>query len=292
MTEKYLDIDKKSMQRSFDQAVASYDEAAVLQREVADRLLQRLDYIRIQPQRILNIGSGTGYCTQQLLKRFPKADVYALDISHAMLRYSQQQQSLWQRFTSRVKYINADAGALPFMAAQFDMVFSSLTLQWCISLDQVFAEIKRVLRANGMLLFSTFGPDTLKELRTSWQQVDEYTHVNPFIDMHDIGDAMLRAGLAEPVTDAEYITMTYAKLIGLLRDLKALGAHNVNQLRRHSLTGKGRLQALIDRYEAFRIDGRLPASYEVISGHAWIGQTAAHNTAPDEIHIPFSDIIK
>ena len=149
------------------------------------------------------------------------------------------------------------------------MVFSNLTLQWVNQLEQTLREVARVLRPGGMLLFSSFGPDTLNELQQAWQAADAYTHVNAFIDLHDVGDAMLRARLAEPVMDAERFTLTYADVYKLMRELKAIGAHNVTLQRARGLTGKTVFKRVEQAYEQFRQDGVLPASYEVVYGHAW-----------------------
>ena len=156
------------------------------------------------------------------------------------------------------------------------MVFSNLTLQWCNDLDHVFGEIRRILKPGGLFMFSTLGPDTLKELRESWRKVDQYNHVNAFMDMHDIGDALMRTNLADPVMDVEEITLTYADVFKLMKDLKTLGAHNVTKGRPRGLTGKHRLQSMVAHYEAFRKNGLLPATYEVVYGHAWSG-----NRLPD-----------
>jgi len=173
-------------------------------------------------------------------------------------------------------YRCGDAEDLPLADNSVDLIFSSLTLQWCGELDRAFAEFKRVLKPEGLLMFSSFGPDTLKELRESWRLADmstdernEKMHVNDFIDMHDIGDALLRAGLSDPVMDVENFTLTYSDAYQLMRELKALGAHNVANARRHSLTGKTRLKNMVSEYENFRVDGLLPATYEVVYGHAW-----------------------
>jgi malonyl-CoA O-methyltransferase len=150
------------------------------------------------------------------------------------------------------------------------MIFSNLTLQWCNDLDRVFEGFWRILKPGGLLMFSTFGPDTLKELRACWHKIDQFTHVNAFIDMHDVGDALMRHRFSEPVMDVERLTLTYQDIRTLMQDLKMLGAHNVTAGRRQTLTGKGRIQALTRAYESYRHDGVLPASYEVVYGHAWI----------------------
>jgi len=158
---------------------------------------------------------------------------------------------------------------LPLADASVDVVFSSLMLQWCDPLDSAFAEVRRVLKPEGFFTFSTFGPDTLRELRSAWAEADGYNHVNHFADMHDVGDALVRAGLMEPVLDVDRVQLTYPDVLALMRDLKAIGAHNVTAGRPRALTGRGRLQRMREAYEAFRHDGRLPATYEVIYGAAW-----------------------
>ena len=285
-----ITIDKQLARRSFARVAEHYDEAAILQREVANRLLERLDYIRIAPAQILEVGSGTGYCTQRLQKKFPAAHHYALDIAEPMLRYARSKRGLWSRFTNRVHYIAGDAETLPLPDACMDMIFSNLTLQWINNLDQTLGEFARVLRPGGMILFSTFGPDTLHELYTAWRAVDSYSHVNRFIDLHDIGDAMLRVHFAEPVMDAERLTLTYPDVIGLMRDLKAIGAHNVTSGRARGLLGKQKLQVLTHAYEQFRRNDVLPATYEVVYGHAWAALTKPGTAGISEI--PLSSIGK
>lgn len=262
--------DKRLVRRSFHQAAAGYDAAAVLQREVASRLLERLDLVRLAPARILDVGAGTGHCTEALARRYRKASVIALDLAEGMLHQCRRRFNPITRRLRRHGFVSADAERLPFADASFDLLFSNLTLQWCGDLEGTFGEFRRVLRPGGLLLFTTFGPDTLKELRAAWQQVDGEVHVNRFTDMHDIGDAMVHARLADPVMDMEQLTLTYRTTTDLMRDLKAIGAHNVNAGRPRGLTGKARLHALAEAYERFRRDDdRLPATYEVVYGHAW-----------------------
>ncbi len=260
--------DKASARRSFERAADRYDEAAVLQREVATRLLERLDLVRLSPQRILDLGSGTGYCIDGLLARYRKAEVVALDIALPMLRHARR-HGRWLR---RPRCVCADAERLPFADDSFDLVFSNLMMQWCVDLDATFAELRRVIRPGGLLLFSSFGPDTLKELRAAWGEVDGYAHVNTFLDMHDVGDALLRARFADPVMDVERLILTYRDVRKLMRELKQIGAHNVTAGRPRGLTGRHRLQRLVEAYERFRHDGLLPATYEIVNGHAWVSE--------------------
>jgi malonyl-CoA O-methyltransferase len=187
-----------------------------------------------------------------------------LDLAPGMLQEARRHQRLFHRF----QRVCADASRLPFADASVDVIFSSLMLQWC-DLDTTFAEAQRVLKPTGFFAFSTFGPDTLKELRASWAEVDDYHHVHQFMDMHDVGDALVRAGLVEPVLDVERMRLTYANVMGLMRDLKTIGAHNLTAGRAKGLTGKSRLEKMVSAYEAFRQDDRLPATYEIIYGAAW-----------------------
>jgi malonyl-CoA O-methyltransferase len=214
------------------------------------------------------VGAGTGAATLELGQRFKKARTIALDFALPMLQRARRRGS-WLR---RPRCICGDAEQLPLADQSVDLIFSNATLQWCNDLEVTFQEFIRVLRPHGLLMFSTYGPDTLKELRHSWAQVDGTSHVSPFPDMHDIGDAMMRAGLLNPVVDVDRLSLTYQDVPTLMQDLKTLGAHNVTTGRQRGLTGKGRLQAMFSAYEAYRVDGRLPASYEVVYGHAWAPQ--------------------
>jgi len=277
MTDPF-DIDKALLRSSFDRAAMHYDETAVLQHEVGERLLERLDLVRLDPALILDVGAGTGRATAALARRYADARVVALDVSLGMLQAARAQHP--ERCV-----VCADAGRLPMPDASVDLLFSNLTLQWCNDLNGVFGEFRRVLRPGGLLTFSSFGPDTLKELRASWAAVDGATHVNGFVDMHNVGDALLHAGLAGPVMDVEHFTLTYGDVQRLMRDLKALGAHNMTGARPRGLTGKGRLRAMIAEYERYRADGRLPASYEVVYGHAWAPDASAGGGSGSEFHV-------
>jgi malonyl-CoA O-methyltransferase len=267
-------LDKKLIRQSFDAAAEHYDDVAVLQREVGQRLIERLELIKFTPQIILDVGAGTGFVSRELDKFYKNSRVLSMDIAPRMLQVARSNNSWMNKWFGDQDYICGDAEFLPFADNSVDLIFSNLTLQWCGELERTFAEFRRVLKPEGLLMFSSFGPDTLKELRHSWHVADENegserSHVNDFIDMHDIGDALLRAGLSDPVMDVDNITLTYSDVYQLMRELKALGAHNVANARRHSLTGKTRLKNMVSAYEAFRNDGLLPATYEVVYGHAW-----------------------
>ena len=262
-------LDKHAVARAFARAAAGYDAAAVLQQEIGARLMERLTLMRLEPQRVLDLGCGAGRLTYLLRERYPRASLLGVDLTPAMLRVARASAPWTWPWQARVSWIAGDAERLPLATGSCDLIVSNLMLQWCEP-DAVFAECRRLLRPGGLLLFTTFGPDTLKELRTAWQQADGGVHVHDFIDMHDLGDALLRARFADPVLDVEQLTLTYNDVGGLLRDLKAIGAHNAASERPRALTGKARFARFRAAYEQFRTrDGRLPASHEIVYGHAW-----------------------
>ncbi|PIE00807.1 MAG: malonyl-[acyl-carrier protein] O-methyltransferase BioC [Thiothrix nivea] len=278
-------LEQAKTRSGFDRAASSYDAAAVLQREIGDRLLERLDLIRLQPERVVDLGCGTGKMTEQLLKRYQNAQVIGLDLALSMVQMTQTRGDPQHRPVG----VCADVAQLPLPPSSVDMLISNLMLQWCNDLPAVFSELVQVLQPEGLLMFSTFGPDTLKELRASWGEVDGYTHTNRFVDMHDVGDALLQAGFRDPVVDMEIITLTYAEVRGLLQDLKNIGANNATAGRNRGLTGKQRMRNFYQAYEQFRLeDGQYPATYEVIYGHAWA--PARLPTARPENFIPIQPV--
>ena len=282
-----FDIDLARVRRSFGRSARAYDAAAVLQKRVRDELLERLDVVRLEPAVVLDLGAGTGHASLALKRRYRSSEVIALDLAEGMLREASRRQTLLRRF----RRVCGQASALPLREGSVDLVFSNLMLQWCTDPDAVFRECRRVLKPGGLLTFTTFGPDTLVELRRAWAAADGHTHVNRFIDMHDLGDALVRAGLAEPVMDVERFTLTYPDVRDLMRDLKAIGAHNANAGRPRGLTGRGALDRMTAAYEQCRRDGRLPATHEVVYGQAWrpTGEPRGRN-AGGEVMVPIHQI--
>lgn len=276
------ELDFAEVRRAFDHAAASYDAHAVLQREVCDRLLERLDFMSLQPGRVLDVGTGTGYGVAHLRSRYAASEFCALDIAPAMLKAARTRlpQPTWAR---RVLHrlapspaegnhlVCADMERLPLSSNSMDLVWSSLAIQWAHDLEATFKGFHQVLAPGGLLIFATFGPDTLKELREAFTAIDDAPHVNRFIDLHDIGDMLIHAGFSSPVMEMEMLTLTYADLKTLMRDLKGIGAHNAASARRRGLLGKTAWSRLEQAYEMQRRDGRLPATFEVIYGHAWAG---------------------
>ncbi|HSC98204.1 MAG TPA: malonyl-ACP O-methyltransferase BioC [Casimicrobiaceae bacterium] len=279
------DVDPAAVRRGFSRAASTYDSAAALQREVGARMAQRLDYVKLSPSTILDAGCGTGDAVGELAVRYPGAHIVAFDIAQPMVevarRRTQMGRSLMKRLlhpltrtSGGVKpaFVCADMNALPFRGVVADLAWSNLALQWVNDLPRAFAEFRRVLKVGGLLSFTTLGPDTLHELRRAFSGVDETTHVNRFVDMHDIGDMLVHAGFADPVMDMEYVTLTFDSPRALLAELKSLGATNRTRGRPRGLMGRTRFERALAALEALRRDGRIPATYEVVYGHAWKGE--------------------
>ena len=278
-------LDTHWVRRSFDRAAAGFDAAAVLHAQVRRDLLERLQLMAIAPRVALDAGAGTGHASRALKARYPKALVIALDFSPQMLRIAGRRQS-WLRRFSRVC---GDAESLPLADGSIDLVVSNLMLQWCDP-DAALAEFRRVLAPQGLLCFTTFGPDTLRELRSAWAQVDTAAHVNPFLDMHDVGDAVVRAGFMAPVLDVERFTLSYADVGRVAADLKATGARNAAPSRRRGLSSPRKFAAMQAAYEQFRQDGRLPATYEVVFAHAWAPATSARRNLTDGAEVSLQEL--
>lgn len=292
-------FDARQVRRAFSRSAASYAAAAQLQHRVEARLLESLDYLddpalaRAAPQRVLDLGCGTGSAAATMQKRWPKAQVLALDIALPMLQQARRGRSRWNPFMRTPQAVCADARALPVAEASVDVLFSNLCLQWVEDLDAVFAGFRRVLKPQGLLLVSTFGPDTLWELREAFGHADAAPHVSPFADIAGFGDALVRAGFQQPVLDRDVETTHYADMPELMRELRAIGATNALQSRRHTLTGRARFTAAAQAYEAMRDDGgRLPATWETISAMAWAPEagTPVREGDVDVASVPISRI--
>jgi malonyl-CoA O-methyltransferase len=253
-------------------------------------MLERLDYIKLQPTRILDAGSGTGWGNRQLAEKYPSSQIVALDIAIGMIQTALGRSGWWRKLFggTQTMHVCGDIEALPIADNSLDMVWSNLAIQWCNDLTGTFSGLHRILKVEGLLMFSTFGPDTLKELRTAFSGVDQHNHLNRFADMHDIGDMLMEAGFAEPVMDMECFTLTYEDVRGVLHDLKSIGAHNATQGRGQGLMGKAAWARLVENYERQRKNGKLPATYEVIYGHAWKPQPRRAADGSAIISTPFN----
>jgi malonyl-CoA O-methyltransferase len=279
------EVDPRVVRRAFARAAATYDAAAVLQREVGARMASRLDYIRIAPRTILDAGCGTGDAVGELAARYAGARVVALDAALPMVEAARERarraRSLFRRLLpealarggpSAPLFVCGDVNMLPLPGVTFDLVWSNLALQWVNDLPRAFAEARRVMRVGGLFTFTTFGPDTLKEIRAAFARVDGHTHTNRFTDMHDLGDMLVAAGFSDPVMDMEQLTLTYADPGALMHELKQVGATNATRGRPRGLMGRVRWQRTLGALEAMRRDGRIPATFEVVYGHAWKGE--------------------
>lgn len=282
MTDDIYRIDKARARASFGRAAETYDAAAILQKQVRTEMLSRLDLVKLNPKVILDAGCGTGMASHALQKKYEKSQVVSLDFAYPMLQKTRQTRANMGLVHTlklllggaKQNLLCADIEALPLANASTGLIWSNLAIQWCNDLDAALQEFHRVLQPEGLLMFSTFGPDTLRELRvaSSAASGNEYTSVSRFIDMHDIGDALVRAGFSAPVLDVERFTLTYADVKSVMRDLKSIGAHNATDGRARGLLGRGFFEKLEQSYEQFRMDGKLPATFEVVYGHAWRAQ--------------------
>ena len=283
-----LRLDPRVLRRRLEQAAARFDDAAVLHREVGRRLVERLDYIRLEPGAVLDLGCASGINTAALRKRYPKARYVAADLAAALVARARRRGGRWRRPPGVCTALER----LPFANDSFDLIFSSLVFHRSPDLHASARELQRILRPGGVLMFATFGPDTLDELRRAWRAADTQAHVHGFVDMHDIGDALVGARLADPVMDMEHFTLTYATLADLVADLDALGLRNALVSRCRGLTTPRRWRAMESAYAALAdADGRLPATWEVAYGHAW--GTAAQTqrrAAGGEVHVPLDTL--
>jgi malonyl-CoA O-methyltransferase len=266
--------------QSFDSAAETYEENAVLQAHTADDLIEKLKIMKVRPKSIMDLGSGTGGVASRISPMFPNANMVLVDISLGMLGTSRH-RTLSNR-KKRANYICANAEQMPFASNSFDLVVSNLMLQWGENYPKIFAGVNAILKPGGLFVFSTLGPSTLMELRDAWSEVDEYKHVNEFVDMHILGDALISSGLTEPVMESDSIIMNFPSASKVMSHLKKIGAHNVNTGRRKTLTGKGRLREVTKRYELLWTRDGLPCSYEVIYGHAWKPAEAKKGPSPKE----------
>ena len=271
---KAIELDQARLRLFRQRAASTYDQADFLLRETGERMFSRLDYIKYQPSTILDLGAATGYFSHKLLNHYEARHIIALDNAPMLLQQVMQRQNAWKRWFRRKKLstLCADTCQLPLPSQSVDMIWSNLSLLWHATPDQTLAECYRVLPAGGLFMFATLGPDTLKELRQAFMGIDHYQHVHDFIDMHDIGDALIHQGFSAPVMDLEYLTVTYTSLQDLFWDLKQSAMNNVGTNRCPGLMGRAAWQQMLNQYEVFRQSDELPVTYEIIYGHAWKGE--------------------
>ena len=281
-------LDKRKVAKSFSRAASTYEDVAVVQQAVLAEHLDRLSFTQIEPERILDLGSGTGTGSLQLAKKYKKTRVIAMDLAKGML---QEHRKKLSRFRNRTDLLCADLDSLPIADESIDLVFSNLAIQWSNDLHQLIREFRRVLRTGGLLSFTTVGPDTLRELRDAWMSIGAEDHIHDFLDMHEIGDALISNGFGAPVLDVDRYTLTYPDVKSLLSDLKKLGATNASADRAKGMMGREMINKLTKSYENQRFEGKLPLTYEIVYAHAWV---PAENMRPQDgstvSHFPISEI--
>lgn len=270
-------LDPARVRSGFERAARTRDRYARVEREIGERLLEHLEPVRIAPRVVLDIGAGTGTQMRRLAARYRRAALVAIDFAQPMLAEARRKA---RRVFSRLSYVCADAARLPVGNGAADLLFSNLMVPWCDDPAALFREFARVVAPGGLVEFSSFGPDTLKELRESWAVADDSTHVHAFLDMHDVGDALLGAGLVDVVMDTERVTVEYPDVPSLLRTLRGLGVGNCAAGRPRGLIGRRRFERMREAYEARRTAGVLPVSLEVVYAHAW-------KPLPGGLEVPF-----
>ena len=278
--------DKALVRRSFECAASSYDQAAAVQRQMSDELVDRLSVIKIDPENILDVGCGTGYALSGLQQRFPAADFIMFDFAKNMLQRMTPSQ------TASTYRVCGDAAVMPISSASIDMVFCNAMLHWCDYMA-VFDEFLRVLKPQGLLMFATFGPDTLKELRAASRQVVTSAHVLDFSDMHNLGDALVERQFNTPVMDVDYVKITHKDVKSILRDLKAIGARDAMQILSGGPLGKNEYAEFKQACEEFRnAQGLLESTCEIVYGHAWAPEELNIKEAAGEVAVPLERILR
>jgi len=279
-------LDKSFIKKSFNKAANTFDQSSVLYREIGERMLERLDFVTIKPECILDLGCGTGYFSEKLMVRYKDAEIISVDPAENMLIKARENTIL----SNPSKFICGDAGNIPLPDNSADLIFSNLALHWYTDITKAFSEIQRVLKPEGLMMFTIFGPDTLKELRQSWRKVDKFPHVHLFMDMHDVGDCLMRSRLSEPVMDVEYFTLTYKDVLSALMEIKSLGWQNATMGRLKGLMGKKQFQNFVENYSSMQNEqGLIPATFEVIYGHVW-GSKIKKEDGIKETYVSVSEI--
>ncbi len=253
------------VRRRFDRAAEEFEEFAFVHAVTRDGLLARLEPMVVEAKTVVDLGCATGSACKPLAKRFRRAHIIALDLSASML----QQVRLKQSWFAKYSLLHANAKAIPLADQSVDVVFANQLLPWIDDSATVFTEVARVLRENGLFVFACLGPDSLSELRRAWRNADAGVHVNRFPDMHDLGDAAVRAGLTDPVLDVDRLSVTYQDAGALFRDLTGCGARNSLANRNNALSGKSRFDTMAAALEQHRKDSTIELNLELIYGHCW-----------------------
>ncbi len=279
---------KIEISKAFNKHAADYQQSAKAQIEIGERLFDRLQYLKMQPKRILDLGCGPGTFSRQLALNYPKAQIVGVDLAYGMLLEARKKHT-WRR---KWPLLAADMNFLPFASGVFDLVFANQVIHWGGALAPVFRELNRVMSVNGCFMFTTLGPDTFKELKTAWADANHFSHVNEFPDMHDVGDLLMAEHFLEPVMDMEFLSMHYDALPKLVNALQMQGVRNINPGRNPGLTGKSSWKKFEANYgNLLTPSGKYPLTYEVVYGHAWKGEQRKVGKGIETL-IPISHIQK
>lgn len=266
-------LHRRASRRRFDRAAGGFDEADFVHRHAEEQILERMSPMQVDVSRILDVGAAAGRASRTLARRFRRSHVISIDTSLAMLRRANAAHTRFRRISE----VQADALALPLRTGSVDLVFANMLLPWLGDAATFLAATARVLRRDGLFVFSALGPDSLMELREAWGEVDDQEHVMQFADMHDLGDGLMQAGLREPVLDVDYLTLVYDDLASLFADLTAVGGRNTLTQRRRTLTGRQRFERFRRAVERRFADGKLSVRLELVFGHAWGGGPPARS---------------
>jgi malonyl-CoA O-methyltransferase len=257
-------LNRKHIRQRFERIANQFDNADFVHKKTRKGLIERLGPVLFKASSILDLGSATGSASNELRSRFKRANIVSLDISHNMLCKAREKKSWFSKAT----YAQADAISLPFKNSCFDLVFANMLLPWLNDPQVVFQEITRVLRKGGVFAFTTLGPDSFREIARSWNEIDSKTHVNQFIDMHNLGDGLVNSGLRDPVVDVDRLLISYKNSETMINDLKNSGSRNVLETRNQTMTGKESFKKMIKTLTN-PSTGEIKLSLELIYGHCW-----------------------
>jgi malonyl-CoA O-methyltransferase len=264
----------QDIQLAFNKAAHTYAHASFLYQAIGERLLSRLDYMRCEPQVILDVGCGLGHGAELLAARYPQAEVIALDFAINMIQEGKKTHPV-----SSINWIVGNVENLPLLPESVDLIFANQCVQDVDDINALFQLFHRVLKPGGVLLFSTLGPDTLKELKAAWACVDTYGHMHELKDLHVYGDALLSQQFMQPVVDREEMTVHYKEPAVLLKDLKEQGGYNIHPVRRKGLMGVDARDYLFQMLDTQKQEGKIALTYEVVYGHAWRGESLSRYNA-------------
>lgn len=252
---------KKRIRQAFNTKASTYDQYSIVQREVGRRMVERIDLLKSKPLSILDLGSGTGYLAELLLLKFSTSSITCLDLADNMLLECKKKNP-------NLHLIISDIENMPFKPASFDLIISSFTLHWCEEIEKIFFDVRKLLKNNGVFMFTTVGPNTLRELQDAYKDIDVEQHINSFTDMHLYGDSLLKCGFDDPVMDSEEIIVEYKNFKGVLDSLKKTGANTVIGQKPRYLN-KETFKRLTDKYPRNKDNGSFPVTYEMIYGMSW-----------------------